>query len=329
MAQFATTLWTTDRRLAIQAVKELPREIKMIAENFVRLEGGAVVAFEEYGDPNGAPVIFCHGWPSSRTMARLADEPARELAVRIISPDRPGISGSSFHPDRKLRDWPRIVERIIEHLDISRFRILAVSGGAPYAYATAVAMPQRVRAIAIVGGAPPMAEIVDAEGLLPLYRWMLTLYRTRPRLLRRLFHLARPVLSLRPPVHFRPLLLKMLMLRRCDAESLRDAAAFESIFESQRRAWRGSAEGVMADAQIYAQPWGFALEDIQVPVQLWHGKQDRAFSIHLAEQVAKRLPNCKARFVDDAGHYSLPIRHMREILKDLIRSAEGRCPDSA
>ena len=288
---------------------------------FVQLPHGAVVAFQEYGDLNGVPVIFCHGWPSSCTMARLTDEPARDLNIRIISPDRPGISGSSLHPDRKLSDWPRVVERIVEYLDISKFRILAISGGAPYAYVTAVAMPQQVQAIAIVGGAPPMAELVNVEGLLPLYRWMLALYQTRPRLLRRLFHLARPVLSVRPPVRFRPLLLKMLMLRRCDEESLREAGAFEAIFESQRRAWCGSAEGVMADAQIYAQPWGFAIEDVQVPVRLWHGKQDRAFSIRLAEQVAKRLPNCKARFVDDAGHYSLPIRHMHEILKDLICSS--------
>jgi pimeloyl-ACP methyl ester carboxylesterase len=298
------------------------------SEKFIQLEDSAVIAFEEYGDANGVPVIFCHGWPSSRTMARLIDEPARELGIRVISPDRPGISGSTLKPERKLMDWPRLVERIVDHLGICEFRMLAISGGAPYAYATAAAMPQRVRAIAIVGGAPPMAEPFDAEGLLPLYRWMLALHRTEPRLLRILFHLARPVLSLRPPVRLRPLLLKMLMLRPCDAESLQDAAAFEAIFESQRRAWRGSAEGVMADAQIYAQPWGFAIEDVQVPVRLWHGKQDRAFSVRLAEQVAKRLPNCKARFVDDAGHYSLPIRHMRDILNDLISSAGERCPDT-
>ena len=251
-------------------------------------------------------------------MAQLTDEPARELGIRIISPDRPGISGSSLQHDRKLADWPHIVQRVIDHLGIGEFRMLAISGGAPYAYATAAAMPNRVRAIAIVGGAIPMVELEDARGLLPLYRWMLALYRLRPQLLRRLFCMARPILALRPPVRLRPLLLKMLMLRPCDAESLRDSAAFEAIFESQRRAWRGSVEGVMADAQIYAQPWGFSLEDVHVPVRLWHGTQDRAFSVHLAEEVVKRLPNCKARFIENAGHYSLAIRHMREILSDLI-----------
>jgi pimeloyl-ACP methyl ester carboxylesterase len=290
----------------------------MDQERLIELQDGAVIAFEEYGDANGVPVIFCHGWPSSRTMARLTDEPARDLGIHIISPDRPGISGSSLQADRKLTDWPRLVERIADHLRIHDFRMLAISGGAPYAYAAAAAIPQRVRAIAIVGGAPPIAEVSDTNGLLPLYRWMLALYRTRPRLLRRLFYLARPVLSLRPPVRLRPLLLKMLLLRPCDAESLRDAAAFEAIFESQRRAWRASAEGVIADAQIYAEPWGFAIEDVRVPVRLWHGKQDRAFSVHLAEELANRLPDCNARFIDDAGHYSLPIRHMREILEDLI-----------
>ena len=287
-------------------------------EKFVQLQGEAVVAFEEYGDASGQPVVFCHGWPSSRTMARLTDEPARELGVRIISPDRPGISGSSLQPNRKLADWPHVVERLVDHLGLEKFRMLAISGGAPYAYAAAAAMPNRVLAIAIACGAIPMVELEDAKGLLPLYRWMLALHRSRPQLLRRLFCMARPILALRPPVRLRPLLLKMLMLRPCDAESLRDAAAFEAIFESQRRAWRGSAEGVMADAQIYAQPWGFSLEDIRVPVRLWHGTQDRAFSVHLAEEVAKRLPDCSARFVDNAGHYSLPIRHMREILADLI-----------
>jgi pimeloyl-ACP methyl ester carboxylesterase len=290
----------------------------MHRENLIELEDGAVIAIEEYGDANGVPVIFCHGWPSSRTMARLTDEPALTLGIRIISPDRPGIGNSTLQPDRKLTDWPRLVQRVVDHLHIGEFRMLAISGGAPYAYATAAAMPQRLRAIAIVGGAPPLAELTNTEGLLPLYHWMLALHRTRPQLLRRLFYLARPVLSLRPPIRLRPLFLKMLLLRPCDAESLRDAAAFEAIFESQRRAWRTSAEGVMADAQIYAQPWGFTIEDVRVPVRLWHGKQDRAFSVHLAEEVAKRLPDCKAHFIEEAGHYSLPIRHMREILEDLI-----------
>jgi len=290
----------------------------MYKKDIVHLNDGAVVEFQEYGDPTGTPVLFCHGWPSSRTMAQLADEPARSLGLRIISPDRPGICGSSMQLDRKLSDWPRIVGQLVDNLGIGEFRILAISGGAPYAYATAVAMPERVRAIAVAGGVIPFAELKDFKGLLPLYRWMLAFYRNRPLLLRQLFRLAKPFLSFRAPVRLRPLLLKMLLLRPCDAASLRDDAAFEAIFESQRRAWRGSAEGVMIDAQIYAQPWGFGVQDVRVPVRLWHGIEDRAFAVRLAEEIANRFPECKARFIPNEGQYSLPIRHMREILEDLI-----------
>ena len=290
----------------------------MSREQIVQLDKGGIVAFQEYGDPGGVPVIFCHGWPSSRTMAQLADEPARTLGVRIISPDRPGISGSSLQLDRKLSDWPSLVEQLVNKLEIEEFRILAISGGAPYAYATAISMPERVRAIAIVGGVIPFAELKDFKGLLPLYRHMLGFYRNRPQLLRQLFFLARPFLSFRAPIRLRPLLLTMLLLRPCDAASLRDDAAFEAIFESQRRAWRGSVEGVLADARIYAEPWGFALEDVRVPVRLWHGIEDRAFAVRLAEEIANRFPNCNPRFIQNEGHYSLPIRHMPEILKDLI-----------
>ena len=70
------------------------------------LANGATVAVSEYGDPRGRPVFFCHGWPSSRTMAELADEAGRDLGARIISPDRPGIRDSQFQPDRLLADWP-------------------------------------------------------------------------------------------------------------------------------------------------------------------------------------------------------------------------------
>jgi pimeloyl-ACP methyl ester carboxylesterase len=147
---------------------------------------------------------------------------------------------------------------------------------------------------------------------------MLFFYPRHRELLRYSFHAVRPFLSLKLPIRLRPLLLKLL--QPCDASVLRDIAAFEACFESQRQAWRASADGLMLDAEIYAQPWGFPLEEIRVPVRLWHGKKDRSFHWNLADSLGKRLPNCTSRMVEGEGHYSLPIRHMQEILSDL-RSA--------
>src|SRR6266571_6123377 len=123
-------------------------------------------------------------------MAGLTDTAARELGVRIISPDRPGIRDSSFQPNRKLIDWPDVVEQLANHLEIDQFRIFAISGGAPYAYAAAWKIPDRVLAVAIASGAPPIVDLIDHSGLLSLYRRLLWLYRFSPPVLRALFYLT-------------------------------------------------------------------------------------------------------------------------------------------
>lgn len=248
-------------------------------------------------------------------MAELTDAAARELNLRIISPDRPGIRDSSLQRERKLLDWPPLLAEVADNMGIGEFRILGISGGAPYALAAAWAMPERVRAIAVISGAPPLTEMVDRSGLLPLYRWLLFFYPRHRELLRLSFHVVRPILSVKLPLRFRPLLLKLL--QPCDANVMRDVAAFEACFESQRQAWRASADGLMIDAEIYARPWGFPLEEIRVPVRLWHGRKDRSFHWSLARSMGGRLPLCAEHLVEDEGHYSLPIRHMREILHDL------------
>lgn len=283
---------------------------------FVKVADGRQVAIEEFGAQDGVPVFFFHGWPSSRTMAELTDDAAKEQGVRMISLDRPGIRDSTFHPRRTLLDWPALMQEVADHLRLQSFRVLAISGGAPYAYVTGWSMPERARALAIVSGAPPIAELEDRAGLFRLHRWMLELHAARPTLLRRLFRVARPFAAAKLSFRFRPFL--RVMLQRLDAEALRDSRAFEACFESSRLAWRASAEGVATDAEIYAKPWGFPLEDVKVPVRLWHGTKDRTFARELAEDVAARLPNCALRIIEGAGHYSLPIRHVREILADLI-----------
>ena len=91
-----------------------------------------------------------------------------------------GSAAPRFSPGAKLLDWPMAASALMSHLGLERVRLLAISGGAPYAYATARAMPERVEAIAIVSGAPPIAELQDRAGLLRLYRWMLAIHARQP-----------------------------------------------------------------------------------------------------------------------------------------------------
>jgi pimeloyl-ACP methyl ester carboxylesterase len=277
----------------------------------------ARLAIDESGDPHGLPVFFFHGWPASRLQGSGFSIEARELGIRILAPDRPGIGLSSYQPGRRLLDWPPVVVQMAQHFGIERFRLLAVSGGGPYALATAFAFPERVETVAIVSGAPPLGPDVDRRALLPVYRWLLAAYRMRPGVLRHLFRLVRPVATLRPPSWSWPLLLRFVPA--ADRNALLDRAVFEGSFACYREAWRGTAEGVVSDAEVYAREWGFAPEEVRSPVQLWHGRNDRSFSWQLAAELARRLPHCETHWLENEGHYSLPIRHRRAILEALIR----------
>lgn len=285
---------------------------------FLELPTGRI-AYVEYGAHDGEPVFYFHGWPSSRTQAAPAHEAARELGMRIISPDRPGVGQSTFVPNRRLLDWPPLLEQIADRLEIEQFRILAVSGGGPYALATAWAMPQRVQAMSVVCGAPPLADAPDDAGLVIIYRWLLWIHRTQPALVRRMFWLARPFARIPLPAWSRPLLLKCLTAP--DAAALRDNALFDLCHSNFRGSWEGSAEGVITDAEIYAAPWGFPVEEVRAPVCIWHGKQDRNFSWQLSQALAARISRCRTRFIDDEGHFSLPLRRVREILEELGAAA--------
>ncbi len=54
----------------------------MSGEKLVQLQNGGVIAFEEYGNPGGVPVVFCHGWPSSRIMAQLTNDAAHDQMLQ-------------------------------------------------------------------------------------------------------------------------------------------------------------------------------------------------------------------------------------------------------
>lgn len=296
------------------------------ADHLLSISPNQQLAVDECGDPHGTPILFFHGWPASRLQGAGFSVEARELGARILAPDRPGIGLSSPQPGRRLLDWPPLVREMARQLGLTRFHVLGVSGGGPYALAAAWALPDLVQAASIVSGAPPLGPEVDRRGLLPIYRALLTCYHRFPGLLATLFRVARPLATLQPPAWLWPLLLRAVPAD--DRGALRDPAVFSGSMACYREAWRGSGRGVFTDAEVYGQPWGFAPEEVTVPVRLWHGRADASFSWRLAEALARRLPHCQTHFLEGEGHFSLPIRHRRAILTDLLATPASLGPTS-
>ncbi len=281
----------------------------------VPLPSGAALAIEEYGAPGGQPVLFFHGWPSAAVQGALLHEAAAKLGIRILAVSRPGLGASAPQRGRKFVDWPPLVRELAAALGLARFRVLGVSGGGPYSLACAWALPDLVEAATVICGAPPLAEAGSAAGFNFAYRTMLGVHRRLPWLLRGFFRVLRPLARVEAPDWM------MVMLRGAlvgpDRATLADPAISKMCSDGFRGAWGAYRDGVFEEGELYTEPWGFALEEIRIPVRIWHGTEDGNFS-HTLTGYTRRIPGVELRIVPDEGHYSLPIRRAGEILADLI-----------
>jgi pimeloyl-ACP methyl ester carboxylesterase len=92
-----------------------------------RADGG-VIACEIVGDGDGAAVLVCHGLADSRRSAWLLDDAARQLGLRVIVPDRPGIGLSDPRRLEQVADWVDDALVVLDALGVTTAGVLGISG---------------------------------------------------------------------------------------------------------------------------------------------------------------------------------------------------------
>ena len=108
------------------------------------LPDGRILAFCEFGDPDGNPIFHAHGVPSSRLEGALLHDSARKHGFRVISTDRPGIGRSTYLPNRRFLDYPKDISSLAEALGLERFGVMGSSGGGAHTAVCAYAIPERL-----------------------------------------------------------------------------------------------------------------------------------------------------------------------------------------
>jgi len=84
-----------------------------------------------------------------------------------------------------------------------------------------------------------------------------------------------------------------------------------------RDAMLRGARGALEDLRLYTSPWDIPVEQIRVPVELWHGEADGTVPIAHAHWYERHLPRCRAHYLPEEGHYSVPLGHTEAILRSL------------
>jgi pimeloyl-ACP methyl ester carboxylesterase len=157
------------------------------SQNNIILSDGRKLGFAEFGETQGEPVFYFHGFPGSRLEAKLAETMAKDSRVRFIGIDRPGFGLSDFKPKRAIVDWPNDVTELADSLGIDQFFILGVSGGGPYAAACAHQIPDRLISVGIVCGMGPVDVPRIMDQMVGIYRQGLRLARRFPKIVTALY----------------------------------------------------------------------------------------------------------------------------------------------
>jgi pimeloyl-ACP methyl ester carboxylesterase len=280
----------------------------------ISLPDGRLLAYAEYGDPAGYPLIWCHGNPGSRREADMLEPTLLQRAhVRAIVPDRPGIGLSTWRAQRKITEWPTDLAALTAALKIERFALMGLSGGAVYALACARVMPHRITRTVIVSGVGPLDVLNDIErrergpGYFVLARRSYWLVLALTWLMQRGLHqpdkLMAQTLSGLPPV---------------DQQTLNEPRTRQSFLNLLHEAFRQGGRGLAWDAALIARPWGFSLREIKAPVHLWHGDADRNAPLAMGGYLAEQLPNSYLHILQGEGHFSVAVRHFPTILQKLV-----------
>jgi pimeloyl-ACP methyl ester carboxylesterase len=220
-----------------------------------------------------------------------------------------------------VADCAADADAIADALGIDRFHTVGWSGGGPHTLACAALLPDRVIAAATVAGAAPH----DGEGL----DWSAGMGDEN---IEELGLAERGAEALAPFLESQAEEIRLatpgdLLAILGDLVSEPDRAALTGEYAAESHAsLLGSVStgiwGWLDDDLAFVRLWGFDLEEIRVPVSIWHGREDRFVPPAHGEWLASHVPGARSNLLEGEGHISLSRHRYGDVLDELLSAGD-------
>ena len=265
--------------------------------------GGRKLAYLEAGDPDGPLVLHNHGGPSSRLEARLLADAASTNKLRLVCVDRPGMGQSSPQKARSYTGWADDLTKVADALGYREFGVTGWSEGGPWALAAAAYIdPTRLRHVSSIApgsygafgdnsAALYLSKIDALGGSLALH--------FKPG-----FRLMYASLGLTAK-HFRKGFVKQIRnsVSDYDRQILLDPDVATGFADSCAECFAHGSDGLARDAELLYRRWAFDVAEIERPVHMWQGLDDRLVDDPINKAVADAMPGAVWHPVEGAGHF--------------------------
>lgn len=296
----------------------------------IQLDDGRKLSYATYGSPvPRTTVIYMHGFPSSRYEGKLWHSACTKHMIRLIAPDRPGIGLSTYQPNRRIIDWPADVLALADHLKISQFYILAVSGGASYALACIKSIPrERLLGVSVVSGMYPTK--LGTAGMSLQSRMLFWLAPWFTGLTTFMFDTSMgKAARCSDPQVFEDMLEQDISERYVDDQTaMRDPKYWPIFVAMMREAFAHGSKGASWEARLQGGEWGFELSqmyldsDVGCSLTLWHGSEDMNCPVTMAKKARALMPGSDLQTMVGEGHVSFMFKEADAILENLIGVVE-------
>lgn len=291
----------------------------------ITLPSGRLLGYHTSGPDNGTPVLYIHGHPDSglTITGQLESRVAKELDIRWIGPDRPGVGRSTPYETQTVLDYPSDIRSLVEHLDLKDYYILGTSGGTGFTLACAKNLARsRLKGVGICAGVGPLEA--GFESMIEPQRKALEAWRDYPKELRDYFETEYVPLAQQKDTTALASRIRSdfeAAFSGADLEALLEENAFDMAVAVFRQVWVQGAWAHAKGMELHWKSWGFTLEDMAFPaIKLWYGEKDTATTPAMGRFMADRLEGSVYKEFAGASHFTIwRDGNLQDILRELQR----------
>ncbi|MEM9327612.1 MAG: alpha/beta hydrolase [Bacteroidota bacterium] len=284
---------------------------------YQKLQDGRRLGFCQYGDLAGFSVFGLHGLPGSRKWFTDDNETAQSLGIRLITVDRPGFGISDPKSNRSFLDFGDDIHELAGSFGIEKYSVFGISGGGPYAAACAFQHPGAIHRRGLIStvnrfenGNPPSE--MAAEN-----RSVFTLSKRFPWLLKLMLKQQKKIIEAQPERYVRAIMRNTNHLCASDRLIMEQRDTAEFMLTHMGEAFRGGVEGTVFEARLFTRDWGFDIKDIEVPIELWHGREDTLSPFGPVQRLGDDIQEGNRHFIEGKGHF---LTEEEGIWESILRS---------
>jgi len=270
--------------LPISQAAEQERETSCIDDIFT-LKNGRTLSYCIYGPADGTPLIAHHTICGSRQQFHHNNQIFYRHHVKVIVVDRPGYGASSYDKERKLHDWPRDLEELLEYLEITNFSLMGIQFGAEYALACSQYFGERINSTQLISMEcpPELLSSIKRTGYLTTEKFFQLSKRNnfaamfmKNRVAAKAFQQIIKFLTNKYTNKPQDLFQQIVAFKSAKDQQLLGRETFvQEAFDTWQIAY-AQTEGLMMvkELQIILSPWHIDFTAIKQPVHIWHSRHD-------------------------------------------------------